>query len=136
MPGRNIALSNANWSVHVISSILVQTMKMCTGALVAQLGTQLAVCRVWCLMSHTWLCRLTMTRSPFVKFNSGRGHCPLMPMTGRSAMPSGFALTQPTLKSWVTVAASTLCRRPFGSSVSRQTRKFDNERAIAIVETW
>lgn len=43
--------------------------------------------------------------SPMFASMRGIGHCPLMPMVVRSKAPSGFAVTQPTLKSCDTVAA-------------------------------
>ena len=68
--------------------------------------------------------------------SNGSGHCPLMPMTGRSDCPSGFALTQPIFQSKFTVAALALGMSPLGRSKSSVTRKFDNERAIVIVEPF
>ena len=48
---------------------------------------------------------LTTRRSPTVALISGKGHWPLMPMTGRANMPSGLAVTHVILKSYVMVAA-------------------------------
>lgn len=42
---------------------------------------------------------LTTSWSPTSTRMMGMGHWPLMPMTGRSAMPSGLAVTQVMLKS-------------------------------------
>lgn len=46
-----------------------------------------------------------MTVSLMLASMRGMGHWPLMPMTGLSYAPSGFARTHPTVKLWVTVAA-------------------------------
>ncbi|KAK5629246.1 hypothetical protein RRF57_004960 [Xylaria bambusicola] len=46
-----------------------------------------------------------MTLSPTFASIRGIGHSPLMPMVGLSNAPSGLAVTQPMLKSYVTVAA-------------------------------
>lgn len=60
----------------------------------------------------SWFSTLTTTRSPTVAVMGGKGHCPLMPMVGRSSTPSGFADTQVMLKSYVTVTAFTGEREP------------------------
>ena len=61
----------------------------------------------------SWLSALTTTRSPTVAVMGGKGHWPLMPMVGRSNAPSGFAVTQVMLKSYVTVAACTRDTEPY-----------------------
>lgn len=48
-----------------------------------------------------------MMRSPLVMLSSGKGHCPLIPIVGRSARPSGLVLTHVIFQSYVTVAALT-----------------------------
>lgn len=55
-------------------------------------------------LARTWLFMLITTLSPFVKFSTGIGHSPLIPMTGLSIWPSGLRFTQVMLKSCVTVA--------------------------------
>jgi hypothetical protein len=60
---------------------------------------------LWHIHHLTWLCTLAVTRSPLVKLSKGSGHWPLIPMTGRSAMPSGLARTQVIFQSSVTVSA-------------------------------
>jgi len=47
----------------------------------------------------SWLSTFTIIVSPFVAFIIGSGHFPLIPIVGRSKIPSGFALTQVMLKS-------------------------------------
>ena len=85
---------------------------------------------------RTLLCKFTITRSPFVMLSNGSGHCPLIPMTRRSACPSGFAVVQPMFQSYVTVSALAAGINPAGRSKSSVTRKFDKERAIAILRPW
>ena len=68
-----------------------------------------------------------------VKLSRGSGHCPLMPMTGRSLIPSGLARTHPRFQSklWVTAAldGSHWTRRK-----SNGQRKLDNDIAIVSME--
>lgn len=59
-----------------------------------------------------------MTLSPMLASIRGIGHSPLMPMTGLSKALSGLAVTQPILKSYLTVAAKT------GHTDPRTTRSF------------
>lgn len=79
----------------------------------------------------SWLSTFTMTVSPFVAVIIGRGHCPFIPIVGRSCLPSGFALTQVMLKSYVTVAASV--RQDNASSKAPMKGKYDNEIAIVVL---
>lgn len=54
-----------------------------------------------------------------------------MPTTGLTIMPSGLALTQVMLKSWVTVAAAVL---PTSQLAMAQTVKKDKDMAMVGVE--
>jgi hypothetical protein len=84
--------------------------------------------RVLCRTHHlTWLCTLATTRSPLVKFSKGSGHCPLIPMTGRSAMPSGLARTQVIFQSSVTVSAFVVMAR-----AERPARKHAIDQAMLL----
>jgi hypothetical protein len=65
---------------------------------------------------------------------TGKGHALLIPMVGRSNSPSGFALTQVMLKSYVTVAASDTTVNMRRSS-AWQTGKKDKESAILYYMT-
>ena len=75
----------------------------------------------------TWLCTLAMTWSPFVKLSKGSGHCPFIPMTGRSAIPSGLARTQVMFQSRVTVAALVTAAK-----AGRHARRYCDNRAMPM----
>jgi hypothetical protein len=55
----------------------------------------------------------------------GQGHCPLMPMTGRTSSPSGLALTQVIAQLYVTVFA-----RMVGKQRDKAMKKFKGSKAI------
>lgn len=65
----------------------------------------------------------TTTWSPTLAVIVGMGHCPFIPIVGRSKAPSGLAVTQPISKSYVTTAACTQAKREVSSvSCSRQDK--------------
>lgn len=62
----------------------------------------------------------------------GMGHFPLMPIVGRSKAASGFAVTHPTSKSYVTVAVRTTAKRE--KTASRRKRE-GIEEAMLMADT-
>lgn len=72
-----------------------------------------------------------MMRSPLVMLSSGKGHFSLIPIVGRSARPSGFALTHVMFQSYVTVAAFTEIRlAAIKSSIAY--KKLESDSAMLI----
>jgi predicted Zn-ribbon and HTH transcriptional regulator len=123
----NATLGHANRAIHVVGAILEETVEVDTGALVAELQFISIVKNVLVYIHGlTWLCTLATTRSPLVKLSKGSGHWPLIPMTGRSTTPSGFALTQVMFQSSVTVAALDAVAK-----AERTARKHDNDQAMS-----
>lgn len=77
------------------------------------------------------LVTLAMILSPFVTLITGRGHWLLMTMTGRSCMPSGFAVVQVIFQSKLTsfaLAADGPASRIASDEIAR-------DRSIATVAT-
>ncbi len=98
MSRRYITLCYPDWAVHLVRAALIQAVEVSACALVAELAN-VSTAPVMGAPEVTWLWTLKITLSPLVKFSNGKGHCPLIPMTERSAMPSGLALTQPMFQS-------------------------------------
>lgn len=63
---------------------------------------------------------------------TGMGHFPLIPITGRASNPSGFAVTQVMLKSYMCVFAETTCPQNHNA---KKTKRLHAERAMLAVLT-
>lgn len=60
----------------------------------------------------------------------GIGHCPLIPMTGRFCIPSGFAYIHATSKSWVIVLAPARDRKTQSGN-----KKVDKDMVIVVTKS-